>query len=163
MTKIKKDILESLATEAMEIGMNTRKISVQSRPGASLLQYLERTVPKFSKSAVCRDALESGLDERYPELWAEVEQLMPDSARDRYSWDWQAPKLKKEVFTEVREYMESRRSRAVISVYSPRVAVLTEYLRQTEPGISISEVCREIIEREFQEKLPEMWKEVEKL
>jgi hypothetical protein len=163
LTEINMELLKALATEARETGMSIRKISCNSRHTAGLLYYLKLTVPMFSGSAVSKEVLEQRLAQRYPEIWAEVDKLVPDFGREIFQWDWRVPKLKKNVIEKVQEYLAGPRARSVISVYSPCAAVTLEYIRRTETDTSMSGICKDLLEAGFQKRLPGLWKEMEML
>jgi hypothetical protein len=158
--EINKEILTGLANEAKQNKTGKRKIACNSLKAAAVLEYLKRTVPGFYHSSVCRDILEQALQQKYPDLWEEVERLVPKSKRKCFSWNWQVPEIKRDVITHVREYMDSERYRAVVTVHSPRSSVALEYIRRTEPKISMSNICSELLETELKKLVPELWDEI---
>jgi hypothetical protein len=56
-------------TTAMEIGFSNPRISVYSPMAASVLEYLDRTTPRFCKSETGAKLLDEAIKERYPEIW----------------------------------------------------------------------------------------------
>jgi len=154
-TDINIELLQKIKLD--NIRTNHRKVSCFSRISASVTQYLKYTVPMFSSSSVCNELLEEGLKEKYPNLWKEIEILIPEKNRNKFDWDWKIEEINDEKIREVYKYMEQDRSRTVLSLYSPRSVIAFEYIRQTTPVTSMSAICAGILEKKLKKKFPKLY------
>jgi hypothetical protein len=147
------ELLSSLETSEKD-----KKLTIYSRPAATILRYLDLTQAQFSRAGAAAEIMEKEVQKEYKDLWNLFKDkgVLTTVKLERSYWPLDIKEADEKIWAQALEETNTRKGR-LITIYHPRMAVVLRYLDLTTPRFSLSDEAGRLLENAMKKKVPGLW------